>query len=151
VYRVLEDLPDPITLSSRRWPYQLNLAIILVATAATAAFIRSLYYTASAPTEPALAALRLMIAVPIYVLAFVLLIRQYVGLYPEYFVASGPGGFTVRKRLYQNVIRIEERRENRDEIEVLVFLKDRERLVLNLGRRDVETLYRLIRESVPPE
>ena len=106
VYRVLQDLPEPVSLSHKRWPLSVNLGIILVATATTAAFIHQLYYAASAAPDPTLDGLRFLIAAPVYILAFVLLIRQYVGLYPEYFVAAGRGGFTVRKRLYQNVVRV---------------------------------------------
>jgi len=151
VYRVLQVLPEPISLSHRRWPYQVNLAIILFVTVVTAGFIRSLYYTATPPTNPILDALRLLIAAPVYILAFVLLIRQYVGLYPDYFVASGRGGFTVRKRLYQNVVRVEEKREIRGETEVLLYMKSRERLILTVSGRDLGTLYTLIRESAPPD
>ena len=149
VYRVLQDLPEPVSLSNRRWPLQVNLAIILVVTATTALFIHQIYYSAPAGSDQVMEALRFLIAAPVYILAFVLLIRQYVGLYPEYFVAAGRGGFTVRKRLYQNVVRVEETRELRREIEVLLFLKTREKLPLTLPRRDLDQLYALIERCKP--
>ena len=149
VYRVLQDLPEPLALSHKRWPFQANLLIILVATATTAAFIRQLYYAVSEVADPTLDVVRLLIAAPVYILAFVLLIRQYLGLYPEYFVAAGRGGFTVRKRRYQNVVRVEETRESNDEIEVLFYLKSRERLPLTLDRRDLALLYSQIEKSHP--
>lgn len=145
VYRVLEGLPAPIARSHPHWPYPINLAIILAATVTASVFIRGLYYSGSGLSDPALAALRFLIAAPVYILAFVLLIRQYLGLYPEFFVASGPGGFTVRKRSYRNVVRLEERRQLGDETEVLFYMKIRERLILAVPVRDLERLYELIR------
>lgn len=149
LYRVFQGLPEPIVLSHRRWSLKINLLIILTATATAAAFIRGLYYRGDVASDPALAGLRLLIAATVYVLAFVLLIRQYVGLYPEYFVATGRGGFTVRKRLYQNIVRVEETREVGRETEVLIYLKSREKLALTIPTPDIPRLYELIEVSHP--
>ena len=150
VYRVLQSLPEPLVLSHRRWPFGVNLLIIMSATATTAVFIRRLYYGASSEAEdPAVDALRLAIAALVYILAFVLLIRQHVGLYPEYFVAAGRGGFTMRKRLYRNVVRIEELGESGGETGVRVCLKSREKLTLTVPTRDLAELYALIEKSRP--
>jgi hypothetical protein len=149
VYRLLQGLPEPVVLSHRRWPLRLNLVIIMVATGATAVFIRRLYYASPSVPDLTRDGLRLLIAGLIYILAFALLIRQYVGLYPEYFVAAGRGGFTVRRRLYENVVRLEEVREGGDQTEVLLYLKSRERLTLTVPTRELRRLYKLIEESKP--
>lgn len=147
VYRVLQSLPDPLVLSHRRWPLWANLAIVVVATATTAFFLRRIYYADGPPTDPVVDSLRFAIAASSYILAFVLLIRQHVGLYPQFLVAAGRGGFTMRKRLYQNVVRLEEVRESGGETEVRIFLRSRERLMLSLPSRDLPRLYTLIDES----
>jgi hypothetical protein len=149
VYRVLESLPEPIVLTHRRWPLWLNLLVSLAVTGTTAFFVRRLYYTEPAIPDPVADGLRLLITGLAYILGFVLLIRQHVGLYPEYFVAAGRGGFTVRKRLYENVVRLEEVREVGDETEVLLFMKNRERLRLSLPSSEIPRLYGLIEESQP--
>lgn len=149
VYRVLQTLPEPLVLSYRRWPFWLNLAVIMAATGTTALFIRRLYYGSPAPPDLARDGLLLVIAALTYILAFALLIRQYVGLYPEYFVAAGRGGFTVRRRLYENVVRLEEAGEGGGATEVLLYLKSRERLALAVPTRELARLYKLIEQSKP--
>lgn len=149
VFRVLQGLPEPLILSHGRWPLAANLAIVLTSTATTAVFIRRLYYSASPTPNARAQGLLLVITALVYIFAFVLLIRQYVGLYPEYFVAAGPGGFTLRKRLYQNIVRVEEVRESHGETEVLFFMKSRERLTLGVPTRDLALLYSLIERSRP--
>lgn len=148
VYRVLQGLPQPVVLSHRRWPLWFNLLIIAAATGTVAFFVRRLYYASTAPDLTG-DGLRLLIAGLAYILAFVLLIRQFVGLYPEYFVAPGRGGFTVRRRLYVNVVRIEEVRENAGETEVRLFLKSREQLTLSIPTRELPRLYGLVERSQP--
>ena len=136
-------------LSHRRWPFQVNLVIVIVSTASTAVFIRRLYYSDAMSVDPAVDGLRFAIAAVVYILAFVLLIRQYVGLYPEYLVASGKGGFTLRKRLYQNIVRVEEARTSGHETEVLFYFQNRERLRLTLPDRGVPLVYELIEKNKP--
>lgn len=148
VYRVLEALPKPLVLSHRRWSFWVNLLIILSATIVTARFLWRLYEPPPVP-NPVAAGLRLVIAALIYILAFALLIRQYVGLYPEFFVASGRGGVTVRRRLYQNVVRLEERGDSGSDFEVLIYLRSREKLTLSVPSRDLSLLYSLIEKSQP--
>jgi hypothetical protein len=148
VYRVLQGLPAPLVPAHPRWSVRVNLFLIGGATGSTAFFIRHIYYVDAVP-DPAAGALRLAIAALVYILAFVLLIRQYTGLYPEYLVAAGPGGFTVRRRLYANVVRIEERDEAGGYTQVVLFLKNREKLRLSIPGEGVPLLYTLIEKSRP--
>ena len=149
VYRVFQDLPPPLALFHRRWPLWANLLIIGAATASTTVLIRRIYYDAAPAADPRVEGLRLVIAALIYVLAFVLLIRQYVGLYPEYFVAAGRGGFTVRKRLYRNVVGLKKVGESHGETEVRLRLKGRGQATLHVPNRDLGLLSELIGKSRP--
>jgi hypothetical protein len=49
-----------------------------------------------------------VIAALAYAFGLVLILRQFAGLYPDFFVTTGRSGLALRKTAYRNVIKIEE-------------------------------------------
>ena len=148
VLRLLLDLPEPLTLSHRRWPLPANLAIIGVITSDVSIFIRSVYY--GRPSDPLTVGMAFLITGVIYVFGFVLLLRQFAGLYPEYFITTGSTGLALRKGLYRNVTDVEVVSKARGETHLRIHMRDGEKHPLNLPTRHVVELYKAI-DSVQPE
>ena len=148
VFRILSGLPDPLQLSRRRWPTWGNFLLIASITANVAEFIRFVY--AGGSEEPLTFVLRFLIALVIYLFGFSLLVGQFAGLYPEYFVTTGRSGLGMRKALYGNVVRVEESRSARGETELVVHMRSRERLYLALPTRHLVVLRDAVRKHQPP-
>ena len=106
ILRILSQLPRPIALSHRRWPLTVNLVVIGAITAGVAVFIHSAYYRRT--LDPFLVLMEFVIAALAYAFGLVLILRQYSGLYPEFFVTTGRTGLALRKTAYRNVVNIEE-------------------------------------------
>ena len=147
VFSVLRDLPEPVVLSHRPWSTWANLGLITIITAIVTVFIRYAYYGAA--PEPALIAMRFLITGLFYVFGFVLLTRQSVGLYPEYFVTTGRTGLLLRKALYQNIIDVETLRESGGETRLRIEMRSRVSLPLVLPSHQLPTLYEAIKKSQP--
>jgi hypothetical protein len=106
ILKLMLQLPKPVALSHRRWPLPLNFGVIAAITAYTTIFIRSAYYGRAAGAEAVL--MEFVIAALAYIFGLVLLLRQFSGLYPEYIIATGRTGLSIRKIAYRNIINIEE-------------------------------------------
>jgi hypothetical protein len=106
ILRILSQLPKPIALSHRRWPLTVNLLVIGAITAWATVFIHSAYYRRT--LDPFLVLMEFVIAALAYAFGLVLMLRQYSGLYPEFFVTTGRTGLALRKTAYRNVVNIEE-------------------------------------------
>jgi hypothetical protein len=147
VYRIFQNLPDPLVISHGRWPVWANAAVIAAVTLDTAVLIR--LWVGGTRHEPVEFTLQFLIAALIYVFGFVLLVRQYSGLYPEYFVTTGRSGLAVRKALYRNVVDIERERERSGETHLSVHMRGGARLRLALPTRDLGIFFEAIKKSQP--
>ena len=89
-----------------------NLTLIGCITAIVTVFIRNVYYG----TTPAAAEIGMQFVIVglAYVFGFVLLLRQFAGLYPEYFVSTGRTGLALRKATYQHIVKVETLSEGRE-------------------------------------
>ncbi len=145
IFRVLQRLPDPLALSHRQWSIGGNLTLIGCITAVVTVFIRNVYYGTT--PAPAVIGMQFLIVGLIYVFGFVLLLRQFAGLYPEYFVSTGRTGLAMRKATYQHIVNVETFREGREETSLLIELQDGDRLRLDLPTRHLSLLYDQIESS----
>lgn len=146
VLRILRDMPAPVVRTFRRWPDSVNLLVVGGVTAVVTAFIRFAYY---GPAEPMRVAFQFLIASLVYVFAIVLLVRQHVGLYPEYFVTVGASGLALRKGLYANVADIVVGSESEREVEVELVMRSDETLLLHLPAHHLGTLRELVAKAQP--
>ena len=149
VLRLLLNLPAPLALSHDGWPLQVNFAIIGVITADVTIFIRSVYY--GGPSDPITVGMEFLITGVIYVFGFVLLLRQFAGLYPEYFVTTGKAGLVLRKARYTNVADIEVVSEARGETHLRIHMRNGENHPLNLPTRHVVELHKAIESAQPQD
>jgi hypothetical protein len=106
IVRILLQLPKPVALSHRRWPMSANVTLIGGITAYVTVFIHSAYY--STGYNAPLVLMEFVIAALGYAFGLVLILRQYSGLYPEFFISTGRIGLSLRKTAYRNVVDIEE-------------------------------------------
>jgi hypothetical protein len=107
IFRILLQLPKPVVLSHRRWPFYLNLILIGAITGWITVFIHSLYY-ARGLSNPFAMFMEFVISALAYPFGLVLILRQFAGLYPEFFVSTGRTGLALRKTAYRNVTKIDE-------------------------------------------
>ncbi len=147
VFRILTDLPPALALSHRQWPLWVNFSLIGLITANVAEFVHEMY--GGGTEEPLGFVLRFVIACVVYAFGFVLLIRQFAGLYPEYFVSAGRTGFGIRKGLYRNIVRIEETSTSPNETRIRAVMRSGERLYLTLPTRDLNVFHKAIEDSLP--
>ena len=145
VIRILRDMPPPVVRSFPRWPDRVNLLVVAAVTAMVTTFIRFAYYAPVA--QPWRVAFLFLITALVYVFAIVLLLRQHVGLYEEYFVTVGVTGLAPRKALYSNVDDIVIRSESSSEAQVELRMRSNETLVLHLPAHHVRTLRELVEKS----
>ena len=145
ILRVLQALPDPLVLSHRQWPIWGNLTLIGCITAIVTVFIRNVYYG----TTPAAAEIGMQFVIVglAYVFGFVLLLRQFAGLYPEYFVSTGRTGLALRKATYQHIVKVETLSEGRGETSLRIELENGDCLRLNLPTRHLSVLDEQIESS----
>ncbi len=144
VFRILKDLPQPLALSHRQWPAWANFSLIGLITANVAVFIQGMYDGGA--EEPLSFVLRFVIAGVVYFFGFVLLVRQFAGLYPEYFVTAGRTGFGIRKALYRNIIDLEES-ASRHETQLRVHMRAGECLYLTLPTRHLAVFHKAIEDN----
>ena len=107
IFRILLQLPQPVALAHRRWPLMLNLLVTAGVTVWVTVFIHAVYYRRGL-TEPAVLLMDFVVAALAYAFGLALILRQFAGLYPEFFVTTGRSGLALRKTAYRNVIKIEE-------------------------------------------
>ncbi len=148
VLRIMRDLPEPLLASRRRWAAWANSLLIGAVTVAVSVFVRFAYYAA----PPAPVALGFAIAVTgiVYVFGMVLLVRQFEGLYPEYFVTAGRSGLTPRKAVYRHVAAVETLARARRETLLRIEMNSGESLRLALPTDRVFELYEAIERNRPP-
>jgi hypothetical protein len=106
IFRILSQLPKSIVLSHRRWPVWVTLLVIGAITAWITVFIHSAYY--GKKDSPILVLMEFVIAALSYAFGLVLILRQFAGLYPDFFVTTGRTGLALRKTAYRNVTKIDE-------------------------------------------
>ena len=107
ILKILLQLPKAIALSHRRWPLALNIGVIGAITVWITIFIHGAYYRRGL-ANPVSALMEFVIAALAYASGLVLMLRQFAGLYPEFFVTTGRTGLSLRKTAYRNVTNIEE-------------------------------------------
>ena len=144
VLRVLLDLPRPVALSHRRLPIWLNCASIAVVTAAVAVFIRFNYYNRNHTTASTLTGFLVILIV--YAIVFVLLLRQFAGLYPEYLVTTGRTGLGLRKTTYRRIRDVQELSTQGGETSLRILTDSGQILPLDLPARDIDLLRKQISE-----
>jgi hypothetical protein len=147
VFRILTDLPHPLVLSHRQWPAWANFCLIGLITANVTVFIHGMYDGGT--EEPLSFLLRCVIAGVIYLFGFVFLVRQFAGLYPEYFVTAGRTGFGIRKALYRNIVDIGEASASRHETHLRIHMKTGESLHLILPTRELPAFHKAIEDNQP--
>jgi hypothetical protein len=143
IWRMLLQLPKPVALSYRRWPIGVNLAVIAAITAGITVFIHSAYYRRS--LDPFLVLMEFIIAALGYAFGLVLILRQFAGLYPEFFVTTGRSGLALRKTAYRNVTNIEEVSRGHGESHLRVRTGYGLTVALTLPARHVASLYERVK------
>jgi hypothetical protein len=93
--------------------------------------------------------LQLLIVGVVYVFGMVLIVRQFAGLYPEYFVTTGRSGLAIRKAVYSNVAGVDTLRASETETVLGVRMESGERLDLILPTDRVSVLYESIQRNKP--
>src|SRR5262249_44730778 len=106
ILKILLQLPKPIALSHRRWPMPLTISLIGVVTSGVTFFIHAVYYSGGYDATAVL--MEFIIVALAYAFGLVMILRQFSGLYPEFFVTTGRTGLSLRKTAYRNVVDIEE-------------------------------------------
>jgi hypothetical protein len=145
IFRILLQLPKPLALSHRRWPVAVNLVVIAAITAWVAFFIYSGYYRRG--VNPLVVLTEFVIAALAYAFGLVLVLRQFSGLYPEFFISTGRSGLALRKTAYRNVVNIEEVARGYGESHLRVETSYGLVVPLTLPTRHVASLY----ERVKPQ
>jgi len=143
ILRILLQLPKPIVLSHRRWAMAVNLVVMAGITAWVAVFIRSAYYRRG--FNPSVALMEFVIAALAYAFGLVLILRQFSGLYPDFFVTTGRSGLALRKTAYRNVVNIEEVARGYGESHLRVKTNYGLVVPLTLPTRSVPSLYERVK------
>lgn len=144
ILKILLQLPKPVALSHRRWPLALNIAVIGGVTGWVAIFIHSVYYRRGF-ANPTAVLMEFIIAALAYAFGLVLILRQFSGLYPEFFVTTGRTGLSLRKTAYRNVINIEEVARGHGETHLRVETSYGLAVPLTLPTRHVAILYERVK------
>jgi len=144
IFRMLLQLPKPVVLSHRRWPLYLNLLIIGAITGWVTVFIHSVYYRRG-QLNPIAVLMEFLIAALAYAFGLVLILRQFAGLYPEFFVSTGRTGLSLRKTAYRNVTKIDEVARAYGESRLRVETSYGLVVPLTLPTRYVATLYERVK------
>src|SRR5215471_16050337 len=140
IYKILLQLPKPVATSYRRWPLAANVLVIAVITACITVFIHGAYYRRGF-LNPATVLMEFLITALLYAFGLVLLLRQFTGLYPDFFVTTGRSGLALRKTAYRNVTQIQELGRASGEARLRVETSYGVTVALTLPTRYVPTLY----------
>jgi hypothetical protein len=144
IFKILLQLPKPVALSHRRWPLAANLVVIAAITAWIAVFIHGVYYRRGL-IDPFAVLMEFIIAALAYTFGLVLILRQFAGLYPEFFVTTGSTGLALRKTAYRNVTNIEEVARGYGETHFKVVTSYGLTVPLTLPTKDVPSLYERVK------
>lgn len=145
ILRILYSLPAPMVLSHRQWPIWMNVSLIGGITVPVMLFIRKAYFMRS--VEPLEIGIHFVAVSLIYLFGLVLLLRQFVGLYPDYLVSAGRMGLAIRKSVYQKIVNVQIYREGRRETSLNIRLENGERVRIDLPGDHLPVLYDRIRSS----
>jgi len=144
IFRILSHLPKPVALSHRRWPLPVNIAVVGGITAWVTVFIHGAYYRRGL-THPYAILMEFVIAALAYAFGLALMLRQFAGLYPEFFVTTGRTGLSLRKTAYRNVVQIEEVGRAYGESHLRVDTSYGLAIPLTLPTRHVTSLYERVK------
>jgi hypothetical protein len=144
LFRILLQLPSPVGLSHKRWPLPANIALIGAVTTWVTVFIHGAYYHRGFYNPP-LILMEFVIAAVVYAFGLVLVLRQFAGLYPEFFVTTGASGLSLRKTAYRNVTRVEELRRVAGESQLRIRTSYGLVIPLTLPTRYVPMLYERVK------
>jgi hypothetical protein len=144
ILRILMQLPKPVALSHRRWPLVVNILVIAAVTVWATFFIHGIYYRRGF-FDPVSSLIQFVIAALAYAFGLVLILRQFAGLYGEFFVTAGRSGLALRKTAYRNVIKIEEVARAHGETELRVETNYGLVVPLTLPTRHVASLYERVK------
>ena len=144
ILRILLQLPKALALSHRRWPLTLNIVVIAAVTVWVTVFIHRSYYHRGL-ANPTAVLMEFIIAALAYAFGLVLILRQFSGLYPDFFVTTGRIGLSLRKTAYRNVINIEEVTRAHGESQLHVETNYGLAVHLTLPTRDVASLYERVK------
>jgi hypothetical protein len=147
LFRILLRLPHSVALSHRRWPLVANILVIAAVTAWVTVFIHSAYYRRGL-FDPTRVLIEFVIAALGYAFGLVLMLRQFAGLYPEFFITTGRTGLALRKTAYRNVIKIEEVARVRGECQLRVETSYGLVIPLILPTRHVPSLYERVKPKL---
>jgi hypothetical protein len=144
IYKILLQLPKPVAASYRRWPLAANVLVIGAITVSITVFIHGAYYRRGF-SNPALILMEFLITALLYAFGLVLILRQFAGLYPDFFVTTGRSGLSLRKTAYRNVTRIERVSEGSGESHLLVETNYGLVVPLTLPTKHVAMLYERVK------
>jgi hypothetical protein len=144
IYKILLQLPKPIAASYPKWPLAANVAVIGGITACIMIFIHGAYYRRGF-SNPATVLMEFLITALLYAFGLVLILRQFAGLYPDFFVTTGRSGLSLRKTAYRNVTRIEEVGAGSGESHLLIETNYGLVVPLTLPTKHVSMLYERVK------
>jgi hypothetical protein len=144
IFKILLQLPKPVAASYRRWPLAANIAVIAGITTCITVFIHGAYYRRGS-TNPLAVLMEFTITALLYGFGLVLILRQFAGLYPDFFVTTGRSGLSLRKTAYRNVTRIEETSEVSGESHLLIETNYGLVIPLTLPTKHVPKLYERVK------
>ena len=144
ILKILLQLPKPVALSHRRWPLGANLVVIGGVTTLATIFIHTEYYRRGL-SNPSVVLMEFLIAALGYAFGLALILRQFSGLYPEFFVTTGRTGLSLRKTAYRNVVNIDEAARGHGESRLRVETNYGLTLILTLPTRHVASLYERVK------
>jgi len=144
LYKILLQLPKPVGLSHKRWPLTANVGLITAVATCITVFIHGAYYHRGF-TNPGGILMEFVIAAVIYAFGLVMLLRQFAGLYPEFFVTTGSSGLSLRKTAYRNVIHIHELSRVSGEARLRIETSYGRVIALTLPTRYVPMLYERVK------
>ena len=144
LFKILLQLPKPVALSHKRWPLAANLGLIAAVTTWVTVFIHGAYYHRGFTDTPGIL-MEFMIAAVVYAFGLVMLLRQFAGLYPEFFVTTGRSGLSLRKTAYRNVIQIHELSRASGEAHLRIETSSGLVITLTLPTRNVPMLYERVK------
>ena len=144
ILKILLQLPKAIALSHRRWPLALNIVVIGAVTVWITIFIHGVYYRRGL-ANPVAVLMEFVIAALAYAFGLALILRQFAGLYSEFFVTTGRTGLSLRKTAYRNVTNIEEVARGRGEWRLRVETNYGLVVLLTLPATHVASLYERVK------
>jgi hypothetical protein len=146
--RLLQQLPQAVVQSHRRWPLILNGLVIAAVTAVVSLF---LHRAADRTHNIGQLGLEFVISALVYGFGLVLLLRQFCGVYEDFIITVAMAGFALRKTSYANIVKAERRQKDGNETEILIETSRGTLLKLILPTRQVDRFYKHVRKKLAIE